>query len=345
MSQLLSNLKANGAPASARAKNDCRLKIGFVLARSFTLSAFSMFIDTIRLGSDSLDRSGRVLADWQVLSSSRHSIASSCGVRVEPTSDFAPAQNFDYIVVVGGLLDVETPIDARTEQYLKRAADLGVILIGLCTGSFILAECGLMRDHVTCVSWLHYRSYQERFPDLKVDAQRLFNLDSTRGSCAGGSGSADIAAHIVRHHISPDAERNALEVLQIHRARGPGTVQPRRPLENTYDDPRLCTALLLMEQHLDDELTIENIAMAVGVSRRQLERLFLTFLGMSPGRAYTTLKLRKAYTLLVSTDAPIIEIAQDSGFENASQFSRSFRSTYGLKPSAVRPVRRKIYRT
>lgn len=82
------------------------LKVGFILARSFTLSAFAMFVDTLRLASDQKDRSGRVLADWQVLSSTRHMVTSSCGIQVAPTTDFIDPARFNYIVVVGGLLSV-----------------------------------------------------------------------------------------------------------------------------------------------------------------------------------------------------------------------------------------------
>lgn len=71
-----------------------RPTIGFVLARSFTLSAFALFVDTVRLASDELDRSGRIVADWQVLGSTRHLIVSSCGVQVAPTSDFVDPSHF-----------------------------------------------------------------------------------------------------------------------------------------------------------------------------------------------------------------------------------------------------------
>ncbi|NGO56290.1 GlxA family transcriptional regulator, partial [Mesorhizobium camelthorni] len=82
-----------------------KLTIGFILARAFTLSAFSLFVDTIRLASDELDHSGRVTADWQVMSSSRNLITSSCGISVAPTSAFVDPSRFQYIVVVGGLLN------------------------------------------------------------------------------------------------------------------------------------------------------------------------------------------------------------------------------------------------
>ena len=110
-----------------------RLKIGFVLAKSFTLSAFALFVDTLRLASDEFDRSGRVLADWEVLGSTRHLITSSCGVKVAPTSDFVDPRQFQYIVVVGGLLSNGPSVDQETIDFLKKASTRNVKLIGVCT--------------------------------------------------------------------------------------------------------------------------------------------------------------------------------------------------------------------
>ena len=80
-----------------------KLRIGFILAKSFTLSAFALFVDTLRLASDMLDKSGRVLADWDALSATRQTIRSSCGIDVAPTASLADPARFDYVVVVGGL--------------------------------------------------------------------------------------------------------------------------------------------------------------------------------------------------------------------------------------------------
>ncbi|ESY77879.1 hypothetical protein X739_32350 [Mesorhizobium sp. LNHC220B00] len=73
------------------------MKIGFILGRSFTLSAFALFVDTLRLASDVADKSGRVFADWQVLGSTPRLIPSSCGVQVAPTSDFVDPVEFNYL--------------------------------------------------------------------------------------------------------------------------------------------------------------------------------------------------------------------------------------------------------
>lgn len=313
-----------------------RLKIGFILARAFTLSAFALFVDTLRLASDEADRSGRVFADWQVLGSTRHLITSSCGVQVAPTSDFVDPTQFDYIVVVGGLLNSESPVDDETVTYLKRAAALKIPLIGVCTGTFILAGAGLMKRHQTCVSWLHYQAFRERFPDHEVRADRIFNLDRSRGSCAGGSSAADMAASIVRRHISGEAERNALEVLQIEKARSALDIQPRRPLSIECDDPRVKAVLIMMERHVENAIPISELAASVGLSRRQLERLFIKKTTISPALAYKRLRLERAKQLLVRTKAPLVEIALETGFESASHFSKLFRKTYGQSPTKLR---------
>ena len=149
-----SKAKATAAP---------RLKIGFVLARSFTLSAFAMFVDTLRLASDELDRSGRVLADWQVLGSTRHLITSSCGVQVAPTSDFVDPSQFNYIVVVGGLLNVEHPVDDATTMTMARTAVHTAVLAimyhpGLEPAGTSLPD-GLTRQTRDFVrAWLKYSS-------------------------------------------------------------------------------------------------------------------------------------------------------------------------------------------
>jgi transcriptional regulator GlxA family with amidase domain len=313
-----------------------RLKIGFVLAKSFTLSAFALFVDTLRLASDEFDRSGRVLADWEVLGSTRHLITSSCGVKVAPTSDFVDPSQFQYIVVVGGLLSNGPTVDQETIDFLKKASTKNVKLIGVCTGSFILAEIGLMKEHRTCVSWLHYNTFRERFPDHQVRSDRIFNLDRTRGSCAGGSSAADMAALIVRRHISKEAERNALEVLHIEKARTALAIQTRKPLSIECKDPRIRAVLIMMEQHIEGRLPIEELAASVGLSRRQLERLFMGETKSSPALVYRRVRMERAKQLLIKTKASLIEVALEVGFENASHFSRAFSQTFGKSPTRMR---------
>lgn len=315
--------------------NLAKLRIGFILSRSFTLSAFSLFVDTLRLASDQLDRSGRIAADWQVLAGSKNPVRSSCGVQVVPTSDFVDPANFSHIVVVGELLSEKEPIDDQTVRYLHRTAAAGVPLIGLCTGAFILADAGLMKKHECCVSWLHARDFQYRFPDHAVRSDRIFHLDESRGSCAGGSSAADMAALLVRRYIGEDAERNALEVLQIDHARSQFHLQARRTFAEV-DDMRVKATLLTMEQHLSVRVPIPQLARQVGMSRRQLERIFKESTGMSPANAYKRARLLHAKSLVTNSYASMLQIALEAGFENPSHFARTFKKFHGQTPSELR---------
>lgn len=318
------------------------IRVGFILARHFTLSAFSLFVDTLRLASDVEDRSGRVLCDWEVISANPHAIKASCGVQVAPTARLGNAERFDYIAVVGGLLNVEEPLDRDTIAFIKDAAQKKVSVIGVCTGSFILAAAGLLRNRLACVSWLHHDAFRIRFPQHRLTSQRLFAEDGRMITCAGGSAVADLAALLVKRHVGDEAEKNALEILQIERWREGAEGQSRSPLAlPTHNDPRIKASLLYMEQNLDAKLRVEQIARHVGISRRQLERLFHDKTGVSPGAALDRIRMTKAMFLVERTSRPLIEIALDVGFENSSHFGRKFRKSFGTTPIRFREARQR----
>lgn len=324
----------NGKEAnlSGQAADTPKLRIGFVLAKSFTLSPFALFVDILSIARDEGARYGRVHVEWDVLASSRHLIRSSCGVQISPTSDLYDPQSYDFIVVVGGRLNDTDPIDDQTVSFLRAASSRKVTLIGLCTGTFILAAAGLMKNHKTCVSWLYYNDFHEQFPEIDARADRIFNLDRSRGSCAGGSSAADMAAAIVRHYVGKEAERHALEVLQIEKARSPLDIQPRRPLAIDTSDSKVRAALILMETNTERTLNIEMLAAAVGVSRRHLERLFNVHVKRSPADIYRRVRLERAKMLLAQTGARVVDVAIEVGFESASHFTKSFKQVFGCTP-------------
>lgn len=314
-----------------------KLKVGFILARHFTLSAFSLFIDTLRLASDIDDRSGRVMCDWDVISASGQMIKSSSGIQVAPTARLGDPSRFDYLAVVGGLLDVEEPLDRETAAYLNEATRKKVPVIGVCTGSFILAAAGLLKDRLACISWLHHDEFKVRFPRNRLTSHKLYTEDRGVITCAGGSAVADMAAFLVKRHVGVGAEKNALEILQVERRREGDELQSRSPIAlPLHNDTRIKASLLYMEQNIDDVVGIEKIADNVGLSRRQLERLFNEKTGTSPGAAYMKIRMDRAMFLVERTSKPLIEIALDVGFENSSHFCRKFRESFGLTPTKLR---------
>ena len=150
------------------------LKVGFVLVPDFTLSALALFIDALRLAGDEGDRSRQIRCTWSVMSNRSEPVRASSGLALAPTSTLLPPQSLDYIVVVGGLLHTKREVNPTLVKYLQSAADAGVTLVGVCTGSFVLARAGLMQGFRCCVSWYHVEDFANEFPDHRPVADRLF---------------------------------------------------------------------------------------------------------------------------------------------------------------------------
>ncbi|HVO88431.1 MAG TPA: DJ-1/PfpI family protein, partial [Casimicrobiaceae bacterium] len=122
-----------------------QLSVGFVLQPEFTLIAFAGFVDALRLAADERDGSRPIRCAWSVLAPTSAPIRASCGVEIHPTSHLVDPGRFDYLVVVGGLLRGGHHIDAQLVRYLQQADAAGVPLVGICTGSFVLARSNLLR--------------------------------------------------------------------------------------------------------------------------------------------------------------------------------------------------------
>jgi transcriptional regulator GlxA family with amidase domain len=312
------------------------LRVGVILAEHFTLSAFAVFIDHLRLAADEGDRSRPMHVQWSIMASGLESVPASCGVMIEPTSEFLPPESIDYLVVIGGILHAGPQIDEVTTRYLRDVAARGVPLIGICTGSFVLCRAGLMKGRRTCVSWYHYQDFLEAFPDHAVVADRLFLADGPRITCAGGAGAAALATHLIERHLGRAVAQKASQVLLFDRPRSGSETQPHPPLPEAVNEPRVRRALLLMEQNLTRPVAVATIAQELGVSVRQLERLCREHVGVGPACLYRQLRMRYANWLIQNTDRSVTEIAIEAGFADCAHFSRQFKDAYGLSPSTRR---------
>lgn len=317
-----------------------KLKVGFVLMPKFTLTAFSTFLDVLRLAADEGDLSRPIACAWEVMSPQRRPVRSSCGIDIQPSSDFVDPKAFDYLVIVGGLLHGAQSLAPETAQYLRAAARAGVTLIGVCTGSFVLCRLGLMTDRKCCVSWYHYRDFLEEFPDLVPIADRLYVIDRDRITCSGGAGVADLAARLVSDHLGPAQAYKALHILLVERPRSGDTAQPAPFVAATRNDHLVSRALLLMEQNLMEPFSIQDLAGALSLSVRQLERHFRNHLGESPQESYMALRLKHARWMLEHSALPAVLIAAELGFSDSSHFGRSFKARYGMTPARFRQTSR-----
>ena len=209
-------------------------------------------------------------------------------------------------------------------------------LIGICTGGIALADAGLMRGRRCCVSWYHFTDLVERHDDVIPVADQLFVEDGPIITCAGGLASLDLGAWLIDRHIGPGHAQKSLHIMVTDRARPAAGAQPQPPSAGVVDDNRVRRAMLLIEQNLSTPQRVDKIAQAVGLSKRQLERVFRQLVGKSVQEYSRDLRVLYGLWLLTNSPQTITEVAADCGFSDVSHFNRMFRRTFGCSPSAMR---------
>ena len=322
--------------STSQSLNSAHLAVGFVLMPSFTLLPFSAFIDALRLAADEGDQSRQINCQWTVMGPTLEPISSSAGITVKPWETYRNPADFDYIVVVGGLLDSTLEGSEHVVDYLQQADRAHVPIIGLCTGSFVMIRAGLMDQRRCCVSWFHYKDLTERYANVTPIADQLFVDDGDRITCAGGAVAADLAAYIIERHLGQSWARKSLRILVMDNPRPANAPQPQPNADYQVDNRWVARALLLMEQNLSRPLSSDEIASRLSISKRQLERLFINDTGDSLQKFYRKIRLRYGLWLLQNTDRLITDIGQDCGFSDTAHFSRVFRQAFEKKPTDYR---------
>lgn len=314
------------------------LSVGFVLVPDFTMLALAGFLDTLRLAADEGDRSRPIDCGWTLMTEDGGPVRASNGVLVEPDGALAPPESFDYVAVIGGTLHKGLRAGDRLLDWLREAAKRKVPLIGACTGSFVLAQAGLMAGRRCCVSWFHQAEFELDFPGIQVVADQLFVHDRDRITCAGGTSVIHLASHLVERHVGEGRSAKGLRVMLEERAREAGTPQPLPALPglDRVRNPRVRRAMLLMERTLSQPTPLDQVARAVSLSTRQLHRLFVAQTGQAPSAFRERLRLGRAEAMLCDSRLPITDIALRCGFADAAHFARRFRSAHGVSPASYR---------
>ncbi len=298
------------------------------------MMAFTAAIDQIRMANR---LSGRPLYEWVVLGETGNPVNASTGLAVNsiPMED---AGRLETVFVCGGL-DIENRTGNAISTWLQRQAKAGVQIGAICTGTYILADAGLLNGYRCTIHWENLTGLRTRFPGLVI-SQELFEVDRDRFTCAGGSSAMDMMVYLIARKHGWRLATEIAEEFLVERIRGKNDRQ-RFPLRLYLggSQPKLERAVSYMEANLEELLSLDEISSYVGLSRRQLERLFQKYLKCVPTRYYMHLRLKHARQLLLQTDMRIGEIAMSTGFVSTPHFSKSYRSYFGNPPRDERKAR------
>lgn len=308
-------------------------RIGFVLIPGYALMSTAAAIEPLRAANLLASRD---LYALRYLSPGGGRSSASAGSVFDTEAIGAGAGDaFDLVFVVAGgdPLAVREP---ALNAWLRRLDARGVALGGISGGAALLAQAGLMANRRFTLHWEHEEALRTLSETLLIE-RRLFVIDRDRYTCAGGVAPLDMMhALIAAEHGAAFARRVSDWFIHTH-VRTPDQPQKAGLVEQYgTHHPALLAALELMESHLADPLSVEQLAHLAGVSPRQLQRLFQQQLGRSAKRFYLDLRLAKADELLRRTRLAIPEVAALCGFANAAHFARAMRSGTGESPTGRR---------
>ena len=188
------------------------------------------------------------------------------------------------------------------------------------------------------IHWENLDSFEEEFPDIDLQ-KTVFTMDGNRFTTAGGVSPIDLMLSIISKDISQDAANWVADQMIYNSARTEKDGQRLSiPTRIGVRHPKLANVIKMMEENIEEPISPSLLAQEVGMSTRQLERLFRRYLDRSPKRYYMELRLQKARNLLMQTDMSVINVALACGFTSPSHFSKCYRSQYDTTPYRERGI-------
>lgn len=314
--------------------------IGFVMVPGFTMIGFASAVEVLRLTNHV---TGTDAFAWKLYSPDGGPVAASNGISVNADAAYKDLGPLPEVIVCGGL-GVDRADHSVLVPKLRKLAFYGVSIGGICMGTHVLAAAGLLDGYRCSVHWENFDAFRERFPDVEP-TQELFEFDRNRFTCAGGTAALDMMLALVVAKKGARIASLVTDELIHHRMREPHESQ-RMELRTRLgiSHPKLLKVIGEMDKRLERPLSCDQLAKLVGLSPRQLERLFQQYLDTTPTRYYLGLRLARARHLIRQTSMPILAVGIACGFVSASHFSKCYSEHFKRTPSEERSGQRKIAR-
>jgi transcriptional regulator GlxA family with amidase domain len=303
-------------------------KFVFVLMESFTLLSFSSALDALRIANR---MSGKKLYDWTFIGENEEFVTCSAGTQFKLDSTLIELHRDDTILLCGGTT-IQESTTKKLIGWLRREARRGLVIGGLCTAAYPMAKAGLLDEKKATIHWENQDSFAEEFLEVEL-TKTVFVCDGNRYTTAGGTSSIDLLLKIIADdHGEELANAVADQMIYSSIRTDQDTQRLSVPTRIGVRHPKLSKVIQMMEINIEEPMSPSILAKDVGMSTRQLERLFRRYLDRSPKRYYMELRLQKARNLLMQTDMSVINVALACGFASPSHFSKCYRAHYDTTP-------------
>lgn len=301
----------------------------FLLVENFSHLAFSCAVEPLRIANLIAKEE---LYSWSFASEDGLFARASNGSETRVSVSFADTAGADYLFVLSGL-GVQSAATPSLLSAIRSGRAHGARIGALCSGAYILAEAGLLDNQQAAIHWDYHDSFMEEFPHVGL-SRTVFVAEAPIITASGGTATADLMLFLIGQKHGEELATEVADQMVYNAVRDAGATQrvsfqSRNGMRNEH----LARAIQIMTDSVDDPMPPSVIAREIGISGRQLERLFGRHLNCSPKKYYVDMRLQRAQRLLVQTDMPVTEIAFATGFNSPTHFSKTYRVHFGMSPN------------
>jgi len=312
--------------------SDEALTVSLVVLPGSSMMSVACTVDPLRAANR---RAGKTVFDWTIHTFDGGPALLSCGLPLTVDSGFDPNARGDILIFIAGF-DSNIHADKTSVTKIAKAASGYACVGGVEAGSWLLARAGLLNGRSATTHWEDLEDFAQSHPQIDVIPDR-FVIDGKYFTSGGASPTVDFMLHLFRSRCGIAFAMEVASAFIYDEAHSPTDAQSIVSLGQLHHlEPRIAEAIKMMESHIDEPLSVAEIARDLDLSVRSLENLFQTTLQVSPGKYYRALRLNIARRLVTETKLSAQEIAIRTGFGSLSAFSRSFRNSFGISPIQAR---------
>lgn len=307
------------------------LDIEVLVVSDATLILTAAVLEPLRAANRIL---GRQHYTWTISTPDGLPAMTTSGIPIPADRRFDPAASSAPLIVVASYR-LEEHMTRDLIRRLSGARRTRSVIGGVESGVFLLAEAGLLNAARVTAHWEDLEAFAGHYPDIDLRQER-FVVDGNRFTAGGASPTLDLMLHLIRERQGAPL---ALDVSKLF-SYAPDRTEDRRQTPSLghliQSDTRVAAAVRIMEGHIDQPLTIADIADRIGVTARHLQTLFQRALGLAPADYYLKLRLAQARRQIIETRRPISEIASEAGFTHLAVFTRAYGRNYDEAPRKTR---------
>ena len=266
-------------------------------------------------------------------------VRSSSGVEMLARG-LRPAGGHTPVGVAGGEGVREGAAFPETLAFVRGLAKRGVRVASVCSGAYVLAEAGLLEGRRVTTHWQRTGHFVKSYPNVKLEADRIYVRDGDIWSSAGITAGIDLAlAMVAEDHGDEVAQKTARQLVLYHRRSG-GQSQFSSLLELKAPNGRFGPLLAWARENLSAPLTVEDMAEKAGMSSRHFTRAFIAETGTTPSKAVEKLRIEVARQRVQSSGEAIERVAEITGFRDPERMRRAFIRAFGQPPQSLRRAAR-----